>query len=127
MIQASFTYRQSNKKYEFGGGEKTHSLGTVRLPIYFLDQDKKPHILPVWVVVFNQKNLPLLLGGKSLTRAGGTLCFKTLTLSLDWRNKRLCLPVKQSDSTSSSSRCPSRRTNCSTERWRTEPTGPTAS
>ena len=98
MIQASFTYRQSNKKYEFGGGEKTYSLGTVRLPIYVLDQDKQPHILHVWVEVVNQKNLPLLLGGKSLTNAGGTLCFKTLTLSLDWKKKRLCLPVKQSDS-----------------------------
>ena len=49
MIQASFTYKQSNKKYEFGGGEKTYNLGTLRLPIYVLDQDKKPYILPVWV------------------------------------------------------------------------------
>ena len=98
MIQASFTYKQSNKKYEFGGGEKTYSLGKVRLPIYVLDQNMQPHILHVWVEVVNQKNLPLLLGGKSLTNAGGTLCFKTLTLSLDWKNKRLCLPVKQSGS-----------------------------
>ena len=98
MIQASFTYKQSNKKYEFGGGEKTYSMGKVRLPIYVLDQDKRPHILHVWVEVVNQKNLPLLLGGKSLTNAGGTLCFKTLTLSLDWKNKRLCLPVKQAGS-----------------------------
>ena len=98
MIQSTFDYRPSNKKYEFGGGEKTHSMGRVRLPIYVLDENKIPHIIHVWVEVLNQKNLPLLLGGKSLTKAGGTLCFKTLTLSLDWKEKRLCLPIKVSNS-----------------------------
>ena len=98
MIQESFMYKESNKRYEFGGGEKTFSMGKVRLPIYVLDKDKQPHILHVWVEVLNQRNLPLLLGGKSLIKAGGTLCFKSLTLSLDWDKKRLCLPIKQADS-----------------------------
>ena len=94
MIQASFQYRPSNKKYEFGGGEKTFSMGTVRLPIYVIDTDKVPHVLHIWVEILNQQNLPLLFGGRSLINAKGTLCCKTNTLSFDWRNRRLSLPTK---------------------------------
>ena len=97
MIQSTFLYKPSNKKYEFGGGEKTYSMGTVRLPIYVLDINRKPHILHVWVEVVNQKNLPLLLGGRSLVKAKGTICFKELTLAIDWRQKRLTMPIKQVD------------------------------
>ena len=95
MIQSSFVYKESDKKYEFGGGEKTYSMGKVRLPIYVLDGDCQTHLLHVWVEVLNQKNLPLLLGGRSLLRAKSTLCFKNLTLSLDWKEKRLSLPIKE--------------------------------
>ena len=98
MIQATFEYEKSNKHYEFGGGEKTYSMGKVRLPIYVVDSDQKPHLLHVWVEILNQPRLPLLFGGRSLVRCGGTLCFKTFTLQLDWQGSRLKLPIEQSDS-----------------------------
>ena len=97
MIQSNFQYRQSNKHYQFGGGRKTYSLGCVRLPIYVFDDQFQPHLLHVWVEVLNQPRLPLLLGGRSLTKVKGTLCFKSFTLSMDWGEKRLVLPIKEED------------------------------
>ena len=98
MIQDSFEYKESNKNYQFGGGSKTFSMGRVRLPIYVVDSSHIPHLLHVWIEVLNQPRLPLLLGGRSMTRVKGTLCFKTYTISMDWKEKRLCLPIKQEES-----------------------------
>ena len=98
MIQSGFEYSMSNKHYEFGGGCKTHSLGKVTLPIYVIDKDMNPHLLHVWIEVLNQPRLPLLLGTKSLTKVKGTLCFGNHTLTIDWGNKRLCLPINQEKS-----------------------------
>ena len=98
MIQSGFEYSQSNKHYKFGGGSKTYSLGRVRLPIYVIDENMNPHLLHVWVEVLNQPRLPLLLGTKSLTKVKGTLCFGNHTLTIDWGNKRLCLPINQEKS-----------------------------
>ena len=95
MIQSGFEYSQSNKHYEFGGGRKTYSLGKVRLPVYVIDRNRNPHLLHVWVEILNQPRLPLLLGSQSLTRVKGTLCFGDHTLTIDWRDKRLCLPINQ--------------------------------
>ena len=33
-----------------------------------------------------------------MTRVKGTLCFKTYTISMDWRERRLCLPIKKVES-----------------------------
>ena len=98
MIQSGFQYSQSNKHYEFGGGRKTHSLGRVRLPVYVFDKNRNPHLLHVWVEVLNQQQLPLLLGSKSLTRVKGILSFGDNTLTIDWKEKKLCLPIKQESS-----------------------------
>ena len=95
MVQSSFEYSQSNKHYEFGGGHKTYSLGKVRLPIYVIDRNMHPHLLHVWVEILNQPRLPLLLGSRSLTRVKGTLCFGDHTLTINWKDKRLCLPINQ--------------------------------
>ena len=97
MIQNSFEYQESNRQYEFGGGVKTFSMGRVRLPIYVLDKNQVAHLLHVWVEVLNQRHLPLLFGGKSLIKSQGMLCFKTFTLSIQWKGKTLCLPIKQAD------------------------------
>ena len=97
MIQANFEYKQSNKRYEFGGGEKTYSMGRVRLPMYVLDEGQQAHLVHVWVDILKQQRLPLLFGGRSLIRCGGTLCFKTLTFKLDWKGARLSLPIKQAN------------------------------
>ena len=98
MIQSEFEYRQSSKHYEFGGGRKTYSLGKVRLPVYVIDNNRNPHLLYVWVEILNQPRLPLLLGSRSLSRVKGTLCFGDHTLTIDWKDKRLCLPINQASS-----------------------------
>ena len=98
MIQSSFEYSTSNKHYEFGGGCKTYSLGKVRLPVYVIDRDRHPHLLHVWVEILNQPRLPLLLDSMSLTRVRGTLNFGDYTLTIDWKDKRLCLPINQESS-----------------------------
>ena len=97
MIQSTFEYQESNKLYEFGGGERTFSMGRVRLPMYVLDKDQQAHLLHVWVEILNQQQLPLLFGGRSLIRSKGTLCFKSLTLQIDWKKERLCFPIKEAD------------------------------
>ena len=97
-IQSRFEYSQSNKHYEFGGGCKTYLLGKVRLPVYVRDKHMNPHLLHVWIEVLNQPRLPLLLGTKSLTKVKGTLCFGNHTLTINWGNKRLCLPINQEKS-----------------------------
>ena len=33
-----------------------------------------------------------------MTSVKGTLCFKTYTISMDWRERRLCLPIKKDES-----------------------------
>ena len=98
MIQSEFKYRQSNKHYEFGGGRKTYSLGKVRLPVYVVDNEGNPHLLYVWIEILNQSRLPLLLGSKSLHKVNGTLSFGEQTLTIDWKGKRLCLPINQANS-----------------------------
>ena len=98
MIQDTFEYQQSNKTYQFGGGKTSYSMGRVRLPIYVLDSKMGCHLLHVWIEVLNQSRLPLLLGSRSLIRVKGTVCFKTYTLSIDWKEKRLCLPIKEAAS-----------------------------
>ena len=97
MMQNTFVYEESNKHYEFGGGEATFSMGRAKLPDYLLDQDQQAHLVYIWVEILNQKYLPLLFGGRSLFKSNSTLCFKTLTLSLDWEEERLVLPIKQAD------------------------------
>ena len=98
MVQSNFQYRPSNKHYQFGGGRKTYSLGSVRLPIYLCDDQFEFHLLHIWVEVLNQPRLLLLLGGRSLTKVKGTLCFSSLSLSIDWGEKRLTLPIKEEES-----------------------------
>ena len=98
MIQSEFKYRQSSKLYEFGGGRKTYSLGKVRLPVYVVDNERNPHLLYVWVEILNQPRLPLLLGSRSLHKVKGTLRFGEQTLTIDWKGKRLCLPINRASS-----------------------------
>ena len=57
-----------------------------------------PHLLHIWIEILNQPRLPLLLGSGSLTRVKGTLSFGDHTLTIDWKDKRLCLPIKQESS-----------------------------
>ena len=98
MIQSKLRYRQSNKRYEFGGGRKTYSLGKVRLPVYVIDNERNPHLLHVWIEILNQLRLPLLLGNNSLLKVNGTLSFGEKTLTIDWEGKRLCLPIDRANS-----------------------------
>ena len=75
------------------------SLGeAVRLPVYVINRNRNPHLLHVWVEILNQPRLPLLLGSRNLTRVKGTLCFGDHTLTIDWRDKRLCFPINQESS-----------------------------
>ena len=91
MVQSSFEYSQSNKHYEFSCGCKTHSLGKVRFPIYVIDKNMHPHLLHVCVEILNQPRIPFLLGNKSLIRMKGTLSFGDYTLTIDSKDRRLCL------------------------------------
>ena len=93
MVQSSFEYSPSNKHYAFGGGRKTYSLGKVKLPVYVIDENMQPHLLQVCIEILNQKNLPLLLGNRSLIKTKSTIKFGDHTLTIDWKNEKLCLPI----------------------------------
>ena len=68
-VRKSFEICESYRNFEFGGGEKTHSLAKVRLPLYIMDYADNVHQVHVWVEVVNQKGVPFLLGGASLETA----------------------------------------------------------
>ena len=73
-------------------------MSKVRLPVYVVDNEGTPHLLHVWIEILNQSRLPLLLGSKSLHKVNSTLSFGEQTLTLDWKGKRLCLPINQENS-----------------------------
>ena len=69
VLSRSFEYQETTKKYEFGGGEKTHSLIRAKLPLYVLNQKDEAILVNIWVEVVDQEGVPFLLGGVSLDRA----------------------------------------------------------
>ena len=97
-VQETFIYQESDNLYQFGGGEKTHSLGTVNLPVYLLDTEHTAHLVNIKVDILNQKNLPLLLGGKSLIAANATMDFKEMILSCVWGESRAEFPMERRNS-----------------------------
>ena len=53
----------------------------------------QPHLLHVCIEILNQKDLPLLLGNRSLIKTKSTIKFGDRTLTIDWKNEKLCLPI----------------------------------
>ena len=53
----------------------------------------QPHLLHVCIEILDQKNLPLLLGNRSLIKTKSTIKFGDHTLTIDWKNEKLCLPI----------------------------------
>ena len=86
MIQATFRYEQSAKVYEFGGGETTHSMGRVRLPMYLVDTDGNVQVLMVLVEILQQRDVPFLFGGKSMRKAASVIDLSNLTITMTWMN-----------------------------------------
>ena len=69
IVSRSFRYEETKKTFEFGGGEKTHSLMRALLPLYVLDVNDEIHRVNIWVEVVDQEGVPFLLGGVSLDKA----------------------------------------------------------
>ena len=97
-VQETFVYQESDNLYQFGGGETTHSLGAVKLPVYILDTEHVAHRVNIKVDILNQKNLPLLLGGKSLIAVKANLDFKEMTISCQWGEDRSEFPIERRSS-----------------------------
>ena len=64
-----------------------------KLPVYVIDENMQPYPSHVCTEIFNRKNLPLLLGNRSLIKTKSTIEFEDRTLTIDWKNKKLCLPI----------------------------------
>ena len=89
MIQATFRYEESSKVYEFGGGETTPSLGRVRLPMYLVDTDGDIQVLMITVEILQQKDVPFLLGGRSMRKTAAVIDLAKLTITLTWQDKTM--------------------------------------
>ena len=95
MIQATFRYEESTKQFEFGGGETTPSLGKVQLPMYVVDIEGEIRELSVSVEILKQRNLPFLLGGRSMRKAQSVIDLAKLTLTVTSQGETMELPLKQ--------------------------------
>ena len=52
-----------------------------------------PHPLRVCAEILNQSRIPLLLGNENLIRMKGTFSFEDYTLTIDSKDRKLCLPI----------------------------------
>ena len=95
LIQATFRYEESTKQFEFGGGETTPSLGQVKLPIYLVDTDGEIRELVIAVEILQQKNVPFLLGGRSMKRVSSVINMADLTLTITWQGETMELALRQ--------------------------------
>ena len=98
-ISRSFEYQDSNKRFEFGGGEQTRSLVKVKLPIYVQDIRDSASLIHVWVEVVDQEGVPFLLGGASLDKVKATLRLgEEPTITLNWKKQTDTIPLYRSQS-----------------------------
>ena len=80
-MSSQFRKEESRRKFVFGGGEETRSLGKYTIPAYFMDENNKMHMLFLALEIVEQ-DIIMLLGSNSLTKAEAILDFgkKHLTL-----------------------------------------------
>ena len=99
VISKSFKVEQSAKNYQFGGGEKTHSLARVRVPLYIMDTHDNAQLVHIWVEVLAQPEVPFLLGGASLEAAAASINLAgTQSIKLHWEDKSAEFPLYRSKS-----------------------------
>ena len=80
-IALQFKFEPSEKKFEFGGGEITKSLGRVSLPIYIRDDHDRLHMIVLRVEVV-ECDIIFLLGAESLEKAGAIFDIANSSLTL---------------------------------------------
>ena len=81
-IRAALEMERSNKKFEFGGKERSDSLGRVKVPIYIKDTEDNLNLVWIQVEVLEIRDVPFLLGGRSLKAAGAEWDFENSRLKL---------------------------------------------
>ena len=81
-ISIQFEFHPSNKQFVFGGGEKSRSMGLVMLPLYFKDEQDYPHLIKLSVEILDI-DIVMLLGSKSLSKAGAVIDLVRNTLVLE--------------------------------------------
>ena len=80
-IALQLRYESSSKKFEFGGGEITKSLGKVYLPIYIKDNCDDMLMMMIGVEVV-ECDIIFLLGAESLEKAGAIFDISESSLTL---------------------------------------------
>ena len=80
-IYSQFQAEESNKTFQFGGGETTRSLGKYTFPVMFMDETNELHYLFLAMEIVEQ-DIIMLLGANSLTKVGALLDCGGLTLTL---------------------------------------------
>ena len=99
VIRKTFKVEKSAKNYQFGGGERTHSIARVRVPLYIMDTNDNAQLVHIWVEVLEQPDVPFLLGGASLERAGAVVDLGgQQTLTLKWNDQTAKFPLYKSKS-----------------------------
>ena len=96
--QSQLKYEESNKQFQFGGGKKTLAMGSVKIPVWLMDEDQDNHVVFVRVDIVQQKGIPLLLGANSLIKVKASLNLGKMSLEFRLRRKRTVFPVHQVNS-----------------------------
>ena len=98
ITQSQLKYEESNKQFQFGGGKKTLAMGSVKLPVWLMDENEENHVVFVWVDIVQQKGIPLLLGANSLIKVKANLNLGKMSLDFRLRKKLTAFPVHQVNS-----------------------------
>ena len=96
-VAAQFVSEKSDKVFEFGGGERAPSLGTVTFPCYLLDDKQEPHHIWIKTEVV-EANIVLLFGGNSLLKAGAVMNYPKLSLAMGSLGDNVRIPLTYTES-----------------------------
>ena len=91
-VAAQFISEKSDKVFEFGGGERAPSLGTVTFPVYLLDEKKEPHLINIKTEVV-EADIVLLFGGNSILKSGAIMDYPNLKLTMTTLGDNVKIPL----------------------------------
>ena len=96
-VAAQFKSEKSDKVFEFGGGERAPSMGTVTFPCYIRDDKDNLHLISIKTEVV-EADIVLLFGGNSLIKAEAVMDYKELSLAMPTLGEQVKIPMSYSKS-----------------------------
>ena len=96
-VKRGMKFKESDKTFIFGGGERTFSKGASQLPIKIVNNKGQILVIEIWVDVVDQDNVPLLLGARTLEDMEATIDCKNKSVTLSVGKKRETARLRKSN------------------------------